>query len=501
MSSPYRSTLRLSSIYAVANLARRGVHVFLMPFYTAILTVEEFGQLALINLTVSILSLILARPVVAGALDRFYYHPKYRRRNDLLLFNAAVFLAAVTAVGVGVYLLLAGPATQLLYGNRQLLPLVRQYGLVLLLQSIWGLLQTLVQLRELAVRYTVASLTAVVASAAVTLAGLLVFDWGIYAVGWGLVTQYAVSILMYLPVFLRTARFRLALGILREPLRFGYPLTPSDISQLVLRMGDRYVLRAYRPFGELGAYSFSYGIAEAAETVLVQPLILGVEPTIRKMEADPAEQKRFIRLAATSYYGLAVSIGLLISLFSRELAMLLGRNPAYWEFAPVIPIITLAFVQHALGVFLGWGLIMTNRPYHLSGTMVAGAAATIGLCVLLVPIWGAYGAAVGALLAVVFLNVLKMFYSAKYYGLRFELRRLAHVTVLGVGLYAASLLLPDMTLALLLPLKLLLVLAMPGLCLLTGAFSAAERQFLADVLRRFAARVGRLFGRHGDESR
>lgn len=498
MTSPYRNTLRLSGAYAFASLARRAMQVILLPVYTAVLSTTEYGQFALINVTVIFLAHLLETPMVAGALERFYYHPAYRNRNGELLFNVALFLLLALLAVAGVYLLFARPITHLLYGGAELLPLVQLYALVLVLMPLWSMTQTLVQLHELATRFTVANLVSALAAGGVTLMGLLWLKIGVYAVAWGLITGYAVCILIYLPPVLRAARFRLAPSLLKHPLRYGLPLAPSGISRMVMQMGDRYVLRFFRPMSEVGVYSFGFAIAEVADTALVGPLMLGVGPTIRRMEADPDEQRLFIRQAATSYYGLALFVGLAIALAAPEAVRLLARDAAYWACIPIIPLVTLAFVQHVLGLFAEWGIVMTNRSHVLSGATIGAALVNVGLNILLIPHWGILGAAAATLLAALALNAVKMIASAKFYHLHFELRRLVHVTAVAVAVYLASAQLPaDASLWLSVPARALLLAAMPVLCLATGAVSRAEKQFVIEIVRRLLGRMGQLLGRRG----
>ena len=298
------------------------------------------------------------------------------------------------------------------------------------------------RLREMAVYYVAVTATGTAIMATIAIVGLKVFHLEIYAIVYAQLFEYAFTCLWGLRVLFMHARWSFSWDMLNEPLRYGYPLLPSGLARLLMQLCDRYVLRLFRDLGQVGVYSFGYSISEAVDAAVVNPMLNGVLPTIRQLESKPDEQKRFIVRAATVYYSAAVFMALGLSILAREIVMILGRNPEYWAAQAVIPILSLAFVQQALGLFLDWGLVMKNKTYHMSAILVAAAGLNLGMDFLLIPQWGLAGAATAMVITWTSLNVMKMYFSAKFYQLRFELRRLLHVTVLGAGLYLLSRLLP-----------------------------------------------------------
>ena len=486
MRQTHSRTFRLTGVYALGSVAQRGVHVVLLPIYTHFLPVEEWGVLALMNVTALFLGTLIATPVSTGALQRYYYHPAYTEKRRLLLANLMAFLLAKTLVVVGIYLCCAHLLARLLLGDPQRLPIVRLYGLVLLLWPVWAMLVCFVRLIEKARYYVVVALIGTLLTAGVVVVGLAWLKLGIYAAVYGQLLSLAVTSLLLLPVFLKHAELKLAPSVIREPLGFGYPLTPSGLARLLVQLGDRYVLRILKSVGQVGAYAFGYGIAEVIDSLLVNPALSGFSPTIRKLESDPPALRQFVRRSATLFYVVAVFVGLGLAAFSREVVVLLGRRPEYHQAWVIVPIVTLAFVQHGLGVFLDWGMTMKNKAYHISGVLLFSAAVNVALNFALIPRWGIIGAATATLISAVLWNALKAYYSAKFYDLRFDLLRLGHITLLGVGLCAASLAAAAAGgLWIGLAAKALAVAAFPVLVYATGVLTEADKRWI----RRFLGRV------------
>ena len=76
---------------------------------------------------------------------------------------------------------------------------------------------------------------------------------------------------------------------------------------------------------------------------------------------------------------------LLISLFSREILMLFAQKEAFWAAWVIVPIITYSYVQHGIGNFIGWGMGLMKKSFHVSGIVLVAALVNIGLNFLFVP--------------------------------------------------------------------------------------------------------------------
>ena len=491
MKSRLSTTLKLSWIYAVGNLARRGLHVVLLPLYTAYLSVADFGALAMLTVTGGVLSMLISTPLVTGGLMRFYYHPDYRDRQGTLVFNLMLVTVMLSVVVAGAWWLLAGPIAGALLGTGQPVSLVRLYSLALLLWPI-NLLQIMfVKLKSRAKFFVVLSLGECLLTAGVIVWGLTVADMGVGAVVLGLVVGMAFSSLASAPFLLKHCRFRPSASVLAGPMRFGLPLLPTGLSRLAMQLADRYVLRVFKPLSTVGMYSFAYSLSEVIDTAVGTPINDGVGPTIRKLESEPDAQRQFIRRSATLYYLLAVLAALAVSLYAKEIVMLLARREEYWPCWVIIPVVSLAFAQQTLGIFLEWGMTMRNKSMHLSGVLLVSAGVNIALNFMLIPPMGMMGAAVATVISYVLWNVLRAYYSAKFYHLHFDLRRLVQITIVAVAVYGISLATAEWVSFLAnFAIKAALLAGFAVLCWFTGVLDAGQKQWLAGLWARLRAGRG-----------
>jgi len=481
MKKIYRDVLSLSSVYAIGSIAQNALSVILIPLYTSYLSTGDFGILALMNLTISLLNSLIFAPI-SRACSRFYFKPDYQDKNGILLFNLAGLMIIQTLVMAVAYWFLSEWICGLIFDSQDLVHIVRLYTVMLILTSGSSFLLYFIRLLKMARYYVFLSLSNFLLSFFVIVYLLIWLKLGILAVIYGNILGLFYMTLMGIPFVWKHSTFRFSLTIMKEPLKYGYPLVVAGFSNLLIQSGDRYVLKIFRSLSDVGLYSFGYQIAALLNIVLVSPIRDGLKPVVLQKEKQPEEQKRFLINSATYYYWIGLFIALGLSLFAKEAIMILARKQEFWSSWVIVPIISFSYVQHGLGNFLEWGPIMAQKPYHISGSLLASAAVNIGLNFVFIPYWGLLGAAFATLISYVFWNVLRAYYSAKFYSLYFDIYRLLITTSVGVSMYLLSLTFVGIdSLLLTIPLKILIL---PGYILvffLLPFFTIQEKNYMKEL--------------------
>ena len=488
MSKLYIKIFSLSSIYSFGSLAQNAVAVLLLPLYTTYLAPADYGILALMDLTILLISK-LVEPPLNNALNRFYYKPEYQEHNGILLFNLLLVLVTLVTFLAAIYWFFSDLLVRFLFdGDQAFRHIVQIYAALLVLECLSSFLLAYVRLRELAKYFVFVSLSKLLLSTGLIVYLLTVRQLGVVGVIYGQIFGLCYLTLMLLPVMLRRVTFKVSPTIVKEPLQFGYPMVISGYSNLLLESGDRYILNIFTSVSGVGLYSFGYKIASLLNTALIVPVNQAIFPTVYQKEGNPEEQKRFIATTATYYYAIGIFMALGVSLLARELIMLLATSPEFLAAWVVVPVIAFSYVQYGLGRFFKWGALLRNKTFHLSMMVLVSAVINIGLNFLMIPRWGILGAALATLIAYEFWNGMMLHYCLKFYDLRFELGRLGHITVVGVGLYLLSLFVANTgSLVVDILIKLLLLSTYPLLLFLTGFFISKEKSYLREIrLKAFA---------------
>ena len=116
--------------------------------------------------------------------------------------------------------------------------------------------------------------------------------------------------------------------------------------------------------------------------------------------------------------------------------------------------------------------------------LLISALVNVGLNILLIPVLGIFGAALATLASYLIWNSLRIHFSARFFDLHFELRRMFFLTLLGLTLCGAGLLVASQVgLWLGLAVKAMAIAAYPMLVVATGLIRPHERELIARALR------------------
>ena len=479
-----KRTIQLGSIYSIGSISQGALFVLLFPIYTSFLSPQDFGIIGLMSITVSLLTRFVSSPL-NSAFTRFYYAPEYREKSGILLFNLFLWALLIITCFAVIFWRISEYLAGVLLQDRNLAHLLKIYALILFLQPFSSLFLCLLRMLERAKYFVFTSISSLLLSAGLTLYLLTVLKKGVLALIVGNLLSLIVTIIMVLPVFIKKSTFKLSRSTLIPPLKYAYPLLLSEYSNLLIQSGDRYVLRIFNSVSTVGLYSFGYQIAGILQTALVTPLKQALQPVVLKQEEDPEAIRHLLRIGATYFYLIGCAACLLISLFSREILMLFARKEVFWAAWVIVPTITYSYVQHGLGNFVGWGMGLMKKSFHVSGIVLVAALVNIGLNFLFIPQWGMLGAAFATMLSYIVWNFLKAYYSAKFYDLHFEVGRLLHITGIGFGLYGLSLLVANnRAIGTDVALKLLFFFGYPLILWGTGFFSEGEKEYLLKPVNR-----------------
>jgi O-antigen/teichoic acid export membrane protein len=180
----------------------------------------------------------------------------------------------------------------------------------------------------------------------------------------------------------------------RRRLRLALPLGAAALVQRVLLTADVILLGVLATPATVGNYAAAAKVVVVV-TVAVEVVWKALLPRLaRTWRDDPARCRRRFGLAlALAWLALApVAAGGAV-LGDGLMGLLYGdRFPTA---GPVCRILSVAHVALALGLFLGQGLVATDRQDRLLAPLVAGAAVAVIAVLVLAPVGGAIAAATG----------------------------------------------------------------------------------------------------------
>lgn len=431
-----KRVLQDAGIYGVGAVVAGALGVLLLPVYARLLSKAEFGVLELLVVVGALVKLAVALQITQGV-ARLYGDAEGEPERGRLISTAwwfsalaySLFAAAAVAGAAWIAPRLLGAS------GSQGIWVVGALGMSA--GGVFYFWTHMLRWQLLPGKYARALIAQVVASHGIGLYLLVVHGWGVLGVLAGQLTGNLIGAGM--GWWWSRARCRLAFSRqkLREMLAYSTPLVPSSLAVFVALYIDRIAISRFMTMEDLGLYSVGFRLASASGLILVgfrsawMPQVLA---SYKEKDA-PAQMAKVFRYFMFLVLGVVMGLGL----FAPELLRLL-TTAEFLPVAKVVPLLAAATVLSSMYLFAP-GLELAKRTRVIAVINVVAAAVNTGLNVLLIPLWGLYGAAVATLTSAALSFALYMRKSQKLYPVPHEWRRhLASVVIVAIAVAAGMLL-------------------------------------------------------------
>jgi O-antigen/teichoic acid export membrane protein len=261
--------------------------------------------------------------------------------------------------------------------------------------------------------------------------------------------------------------------------RFAWPFLLTGLCFFLLNFGDRFFLLRYADPGALGLYAIGYRLAMIVGVFSRGPLQMvwnaQMYEAARRVDASILFGRMFSRILATY-----LLVGLGLCLFQDEVILVLCGRP-YAAAAAIIPPVVLAYFFLAAGDLMDAGLFVCRQTSRKAGIALASAGVMTGLYALLIPRYGAMGAALATLGGFLLHAALTYRVTQTVFPVTYETRLLAGMLGSAITLWLVSRCLPSGWWAIL-P-RLGLWACWPSLLWIGGLLTSAEKRRVQAMIR------------------
>lgn len=418
------------TVYGVGDVAVQLASFLLLPVYVRVLSPTEYGAIALLLLVEQVMRVVYRWGIDASFM-RFYYDCPDAPSRQTLASTVFFYLVAVSGslmlLGVAVSPWL-GPE---LFGGPQFSSALRVVFITTFLGTLSFLPFHVLRIEGKARTFVALTFTTNVSTLLAKLLLVVVLRQGVLGVV--LADLYvALGMLVVLsPRYAALIRPRFSMDVLRECLRFGLPRLPHGAAHQVTAGIDRYVLSLWAPLRELGIYNIGATLGLGLKLFLSAFETAWAPFYFSEMKSDHAKAT----FRAVTTYAVAVLVLLLSGLasVSHDLVRLMTK-PEFYGAGAIVPWIGLSVVLQGVYLLTSIGLNITKRTAYYPLATGAAAVAAIVMSSLLVPRFGAMGAAWANVAAYGVLACVGMTLSQRFYPIPYEWARLARIG--GAGLLA-----------------------------------------------------------------
>ncbi len=383
----YKTLATNTLIFGICNFTSKLLIFIMLPFYTKVLTKEEFGTADLITNIVGLLLPVLTLSVAHGCM-RFALE-KSNNLKQIFTF--------------GVWILLIGPALLLIfYPLLMKLPIISDFYLIFIalyvfhsIENFLGLFSRGMQkIKLVGTAGIISSFTAVV----LNIVFLFVFHFGIYGY---LLSIIVASMMFSTTVFIGGKMYNLFTyefnrNLSKEIVTYSLPIIPNTLSWWINHSVNRYVISFYCGVAEVGLYAAASKIPTVINTfrgIFVQAWQLS---TITEYESE--ESKSFFNKIYRLFNVFLILSCTFLLVFSKLLGSFLYSDAFFqaWRYSPILISGILFSSLIALYSPIYLAKKKTNRLFL---STFLGAVITIVLNLFLVPQIGPQGAAISTLLS------------------------------------------------------------------------------------------------------
>jgi O-antigen/teichoic acid export membrane protein len=479
-----------TAIYGTGHVLLRMVSLLLLPIYTSYLTPADYG----ISATLGVLTYFLT-PLfqlgIGGAMGMVWFATDERGRAATLWTAFSTLLVSASLLAV-VAVAMGDTFAGLLFGD-----LESEYDLgylvsVALVTAAMGIviqpLLTRLQFEERAKTFVGITLSSSVLSIALSVTFIVGLGRGVAGFIEAAAISTAVSLVVAMLVSLRGMQFSFRRSVARELLLLGIPLVPSYVALFVMLQANKYFLQASAGLDELGLYTIGFNIG-LLMSLLVGGFTSAWFPFFSSYMSQPEHAPRIFARVMT-YYVLAIGTVSLMFYIGAQPVVQVATQPPFWgAYVSVGPSATTQFLIGVHSVLVA-GMYLTRKVR--AGVLIQGAAAVVSviLNLLLIPPFGAAGAAVALVLGFLAMVIFQHGWNVArvHFQVPFEWRRLAVFAAIYVA--TAALFLWNRSWPLVAELALSTIAGLTVVGLVVALLSQRERaQVWAEVSRRIGRGV------------
>jgi O-antigen/teichoic acid export membrane protein len=428
--------VKSSGIYALSSVAIPLVSLVLAPFLTHNMSPADYGILTILNTAIGLIGGI-TQLGLASAFFRAYSYDYSKQRDKRDVVAVSTTLLCLVSVPVAVVIAVTSPfVAGLLLGGASLGGLVNLAGWVVLLQNLTvpGLAWLRAETRPLLYSLLSISNLLITLVANIILVGML--RWGIAGSIIANGSGYGFIVVCTMPFIILRAGIKLRADIARNLLAFGLPLVINFVSYWILQLSDRYLLSLMASLTETARYSVVYMLGSAMSVVVMGPFTLAW-PSAMFTIAKHKDATKIFQIVFRWF-----SMFLLATAFAMSLAatfILDWLFPlTYRSAAPIIPIIATSIAFYGVYYVFMVGANVRRKTWLAAVFTTVAALCNFALNLVLIPLYGAMGAAVSTLIAYIALSLAAYIVNQRIYFIPFEIGRFTLAFIIGIFCYVGG---------------------------------------------------------------
>lgn len=416
-------TVKHSAIYGLGNLSSKVLGFALLPIYFHYLTIEQYGILALFEITAQIFSEVLLISIPTS-LIRWHAAEENINKKKSIVFTSFAFIILVSSLVSLIFIPFSNNLSLFFFNTNTYNNEFTYLFLWVSFSLIDRIVLSLIRVKQKSLFFAILSFVKLLIILTSNIIFIVYLGYGIDGILLSLVIGHLCAVLISIPFVIKNSNLKFNFPILVEMLQYGFPLIFSTISSLALSLGDRYIIKIFLGNAAVGVYNAGFKIASLINVFINQPFQLGFLP-IAFSQINQENSGRFYSKVLTYLTLILLLAFVLVGLFGEHIIRLVTSKAEYLESIKIIPLLALSFVFKGIQYILGLGFHYVKKTKYNAYLVMVAASINVGLNILFIPIFGISAAVVNMNISMIILIVITYYFVQKKYFISYELKKIS----------------------------------------------------------------------------
>lgn len=422
-----KNTIKQSAIYGLSRISTKLISFVLLPLITLNFTVSEFGIYVLTESLWQIFWAIFSFGLESGIV-RWYLEITDSNEKKTFLSSAYLFLFSFNFILIMLIYLFSPQLSGLIYENSSYSKFVVYSSLIAFVESFSFVIFLQLRIEEKVKSYTILAVLSTIISLALQVYFLQYSQIKLEGIFIAKIIAPLVIIIILLPYIFRHLRIGFDKQLMKELLKYSFPIMIAGLILTLLNQIDRNILGYLSNLSNVGIYGLAYSISGLVNFLIVSPFVLSFTVlSWKKLKSENA--KRFYTKSITYLFLSVVYVSTFISLFTPHLIKVFTLKTDYWAAASYVPIVIMAvpfYGIHFIGIF---SFYVTKKTKYVFLSYSIALFSNILLNFIFIPIWGIYGAALVNLFSFALLTIVIYLLSRKNYFFDYEWFKIVKILI------------------------------------------------------------------------
>jgi len=426
----YKSLVRNSFLFAVGSIGSKAISFFMLPLYTRLLSTSDYGQLDVLQTTISLLI-----PLVTFQAVEAVFRYSVDMREKVYASNVLTNGLFLSLIGIVISFILFPIFTRF----EPFSSYTSLFYSIMILSMVDGIIKQFVRGLEKIKTFVASDLGYTASFVFFNVVFLVYLKMGLRGYFLSMVLGHLVSIVIILVfggVFKYLNFKSFDKSLLKTMLVYSIPLIPNGLMWWVMAVSDRYMLTYFLGFSATGIYSVSYkfpSLITLVNGIFFQAWQLSAMQEYGKKGYEDFYKNIFGVLSSLLF----VVTGLILLILKPLMSVFVSE--AFYEAWMYVPLLLVGTMFQAFSSFFGTNYTASKKTKGAFSTSVYGAVVNIGINIILIPLWGIQAAAFSTMAAYLTMWLMRIVDTKKFTEIRIDWKSISlSIVVIAlqiVGLY------------------------------------------------------------------